>query len=93
MITASLGILSTALLFWSATVAGEWRSAVIGIAGFAVLVAAMLTAHAAQNAETEPPHAIPLPAEAVRGSAAPLPLALYLPLTSSGGQTTAGHLN
>jgi hypothetical protein len=64
MITATLGILSTALLFWSATIAGEWRSAVIGIAGFAVLVAAMLTAHAGKAAESEQPLAIPLPAEA-----------------------------
>jgi hypothetical protein len=46
MITAALGLLSTAFLFWSATVAGEWRSAVVGLVGFAFLVAAMITANA-----------------------------------------------
>lgn len=46
MMTAVLGFLSTALLFWSASTAGERRSAVIGTVGFGVLVVAMVAAGA-----------------------------------------------
>jgi hypothetical protein len=49
MMTAALGFLSTALLFWSATTAGERRSVLIGTVGFGVLVAAMVGARAERS--------------------------------------------
>ena len=53
MMTVALGFLSTAFLFWSATVAGERRSAIIGTVGFALLVAAMVAARAGRPADRQ----------------------------------------
>jgi len=53
MMTVALGFLSTGFLFWSATVAGERRSAIIGTVGFAFLVGAMVAARADRPAERE----------------------------------------